>query len=208
VPESRWLEEELIHHLGPVEAPEELWNRIQAPPVRRRSNALGWAAWPVAALLAITAVTATVRQVMRAHAPVDDLNALATDELRELGSDPQKLDFHSSDPLAIQTWVTAKTNLRLTLPTSNGAVRLLGARLIERDRAPIAAVAYRVGEERAALLISRATSGEGTARHVFTKGLSSWSMRGQVYSLACSAKDPRVACVLCHVNPEQSVAVN
>jgi anti-sigma factor RsiW len=210
VSESHWLEEELIHQLGPVEAPEALWDRIQAPPVRRRSATLSWASWPVAALLAITAVTATVRQVMRAHSPAADLNALATEELRELGNDPQRLDFRSSDPVAIQTWVMTKTDLHLDLPIRSGAVQLIGARLIDRDGGPVAAVAYRVGAERAALLISRRGGGDPTATHLFTKrgGLSAWSMHGQVYALACSAKDPQVACLLCHADPEQRVTAN
>jgi hypothetical protein len=142
---------------------------------------------------------------MRAHGPAADLNALAAEELRE-----QILDFRSSDPVAIESWVMAKTHLHLALRTGVGAVSLLGARMIAREGVPVAAVAYRVGNERAALLISRTGSVDPIGRHMFTKvgGVSSWSMGGQVYALACSAKNPQVACLLCHANPEQPEMVN
>jgi hypothetical protein len=35
---SEWVDLQMSHHLAPVQAPDELWQRLQAPrPVRRRT---------------------------------------------------------------------------------------------------------------------------------------------------------------------------
>jgi hypothetical protein len=117
------------------------------------------------------------------------------------------LDLRSEDPLEIRTWVKAKTNIDIELPGS-GAVRLLGARLIRLDGAPIAAVAYKVGDSAATLFVCRkrsVTGGNEPIKHVFSRvnaQLFTWSMREQVYTIASSsAKEPQAACLLCHADP-------
>jgi len=41
---SDWIDLQLAHSLTPVPAPEDLWARIQAPPIRsRRPIAIRWA---------------------------------------------------------------------------------------------------------------------------------------------------------------------
>lgn len=195
MPESRWLEEELLGALGPVEAPRALWDRIHDQPARRQNR---WAVWPVAAVLALMVTGAAVWQAMRGHSPAAGLDALAARELLSAESGPPKLDFDSSDPAAIRAWVKTKTGLNLELPARNPAVRLLGARVIQSGGSPVAAIAYRVGSERAALLVSR-TGAAGGRRHIFAQaGLASWTMRGQAYSIACSGQDPQEGCLLCH----------
>jgi len=128
------------------------------------------------------------------------------EELQDLSSDPPRFDFRSDDPTAIGTWVKSEANIALHLPPEHGVVRLLGVRMIAGGGTPIAAVAYQIGGARAVLLVSPTAPGNRamTAKHAFAKldgarsGVFSWSMRGQVYMLACSAKDPQVGCLLCH----------
>jgi hypothetical protein len=200
VPES-WLERELACELRAVAAPEELWDRIQSPPAPRRENSPGVTWWPVAAALAVMIAGTTAWQVLRS------------------GGDAESLDFRSDDPAAIGGWVKQKTDLALALPPHGGQVRILGARLVEREGAPAAAIAYRIGDVRATLFVARARRpsaiGDRTAgRHrsaktaAFQNGSFSWSARDQVYTLVSSAKDPQIACLLCHANIEHPTAFN
>lgn len=55
----RWLEAELSRHLGPVQAPDGLWDRIQQPTTAVRVRAVAWARWPIAAILTLAAVAGT-----------------------------------------------------------------------------------------------------------------------------------------------------
>jgi hypothetical protein len=56
---SDWLELELAHRLAPVEAPVELWTRVQAANrERRRHSAL--AAWPIAAIVTLILAAGTL----------------------------------------------------------------------------------------------------------------------------------------------------
>ncbi len=207
---SDWLERELTHQLAVVAAPESLWDRIQDGPAPRENRSFEWTRWPIAAALALAIAGATAWQFSAAHRRAGSMQALAIEELQGFS-----IDFHSTDPVAIGTWVKTEANIALHLPPENGAVRLLGARMIAGGETPIAAIAYQVGNARAALLVSRAPgNGTVTPKHAFAKsdnagnGLISWSMGQQVYTLACSGKDPQVACLLCHVGSERPTAVN
>ena len=185
------LQIELARHLEPVSAPEELWDRIQDQP--RRSS---FRFWPVAAALLLTVAGAAAWRISLARDPVSAMEKLAEREL----SAPQEFDLRSSDPLEIRAWVKAKANIDLDLPGS-GAVRLLGARLILLDGAPVAAVGYKVGDSPATLLVCRKRSPSTGNRHVFSRAdasLFTWSMREQVYTIASSSTK---ACLLCHADP-------
>lgn len=62
---SEWLELELAHELAPVEAPNDLWERVRTaarsqPPARRT-----WLAWPVAAIVMILIAVGTLLLVAR-----------------------------------------------------------------------------------------------------------------------------------------------
>jgi hypothetical protein len=125
------------------------------------------------------------------------------------------IDFRSADPAEIAAWVKTESNIALHLPSENGAVRLLGARMIARGEMPIAAITYEVGGARASLLVSQTPPGNHAARpkHAFAtsdnaRNVISWSMGQQTYTLACTAKDPQVACQLCHVGSERPTAIN
>ena len=56
----------------------------------------------------------------------------------ELGA--SSLDFRSDDPAEIRSWVKARVNVDIDLPAGSSRVRLLGARLIRFNGAPVAAV--------------------------------------------------------------------
>jgi len=213
---SDWIERELTHQLAAVAAPESLWDRIQDGPAPRGKRSFEWTRWPMAAALALAIAGATAWQFEGARRPASGMQARALEELQDFSIDPQRFDFRSADPVAIAAWVKTEANIALHLPRENGAVRLLGARMIARGENPIAAIAFEVGGTRAALLVSRTAPGDRTTtpKHAFAKndgarsGLFSWSMDRQVYLLACSAKDPQVACLLCHVGSERPTAID
>jgi hypothetical protein len=231
VPEFRsertapWLELELARQLSPVSAPESLWDRIEQPRVPRRQSRFHRALWPVAAMAALMVSSLAAWRVGIARNPAADIEKLAGQELLGLTGNPRRLDFRSEDPRQIRNWVKANADIDLDLPadrllSGSSDVRLLGARLIERRGTRIAAIAYRVRDGAAALLVSRgrstAEANSATPTHRFARlesagnaWLVSWSMREQVYALASSvANDPQAACLLCHANPPGQTALN
>lgn len=214
-----WLEENLARGLRPVTAPDDLWSRIEQAPVLKVKPSIGKAWWLAAAAAGLLVAGATARQMMRPQNIYADMQALAAHELDVRPGDSQPLDFHSADPTAIRNWVKEKTDLNLSLPAGDGAIRLLGARLIDREGTPAVAVAYKIGDACATLFVSRSapsTQDDDRAgrRHKFVKlvssrgGVFSWSMREQTYTLASAGKNPQVACVLCHAGPESATSLN
>jgi anti-sigma factor RsiW len=208
-----WLEMELARQLSPVAAPESLWDRIQERPVQRRADGFRWELWPVAAALLLMASGGVIWQA-GARDPLADMEKLAAQETRQFHG----LDIRSEDPAEIRTWLKANANIDIALPGS-GAVRLLGARLIPRRGAPVAVVAYRVGDNDATLLVSRkhsVFSGKAASKHVFSRIESaegarffSWRTREQIYTIASSmTKDPQGACLLCHANEPSPATFN
>jgi anti-sigma factor RsiW len=205
VSEFQRLEMELAHHLGPVAAPEALWDRIHEQRTPRRGTS--FRLWPIAAALLLMGSGGIAWRISLARDPVSNMEKLAERELNGLAGSPQELNLRSEDPLEIRTWVKAKTNIDIELP-GGGAVRLLGARLIRLEGTPIAVVAYKVGDSSATLFVCRkrsAAGGNQSTKHVFSRvdaRLFTWSMREQVYTIASpSAKDPQAACLLCHADP-------
>jgi hypothetical protein len=200
VSELQWLEMELARQLGPIEAPEALWDRIHEPRTRHRPTS--FQLWPIAAALLLT-VSGVVAWRISPVGQVPDLPS-AMEKLAELElNGPQRYDLYSADPLEIRTWVKARTNVDLELPGSS-TVRLLGARLILLNGNPVATVAYKVGDSPATLLVCRKRTGALTAKHTFSRisaRVRTWTMRGQVYTIASTAKDPQAACQLCHADP-------
>ena len=206
-----WLETELSRQLGPVSAPESLWDRIEAQQGRPPVRSAHWPLWPIAAVVMLTVAGSVF---WRAAAPT--MQDLALRELR--GSDA--LDFHSDDPVEIRNWVKAKADIDIALPATRpgvGAIRLLGARLVEYQGEPVAAVSYRVGNGSAMLLVSRRQPADGgdvaNRAHRFAPiragngaRLFAWNMRRQEYMIACSdMADPQVACLLCHTSPQTTL---
>lgn len=220
-----WLQTELAHQLGPVAAPESLWNRIQEQQVPRRGSSFRWASWPVAAGLLLMASAGMAWHISRARDRVADMEKLAERELQRFAGGPKRLNLCSGNAMEIRTWLKAKANVDIDLlagrsMAAHGAVRLLGARLIQLHGATIASVAYRADDGVATLLVSRTRSaGRGnaaTSKHLSWRiessrkaRLFSWSMGEQVYTLASSdTKNPRGACLLCHPDARGLTTLN
>ncbi len=202
-----WLEMELARQLGPVAAPELLWDRVQQQQVPRRDRPVSWALWPIAAALLLMASGGAAWRIVRGRDAGAGIARLAEHELRAIVDNSKSLDFRSDDAAQIRTWVKAKTNIDIELPAGRSAVRLLGACVIRLKGTPVAAVAYRVGDDAAALLVMEKGSAT-TSRHLFSRAesagsarLISWRMRQQEYMIAfAGGKDPHGACLVCHVN--------
>jgi len=200
MPDSRamdlWLEAELARQFRPVSAPDALWNRIheQRRPLRVRPERHLIAMWSVAAVA---------------------LLILAAGMFWRLGvtRDPSE-EISSSDAQQIRSWVKAKANIDIRMPDGspfgNHAVRLLGARIIRMQQYSVAVVNYRVGSESAAMLVTdhHATGESRNPGHTSPRisntantTLYSWSLGADDYTIAFSgAREPRAACLLCHVN--------
>jgi hypothetical protein len=199
------LERELSRHLGPVKAPDDLWDRVHGGHRvnSRRSYGMRWQ-WAAAAA-AIVAVVAGIT--------VWQNRTLSDEELavRALSRAPEQLDFRSEDPTELRAWVKDGTGLDIPLTgRAAPAVRLIGASARKGPRR--AEIAYRVGTMDVSLVVSKAPPEEGS-RHTFKKGGSyhganfqSWTMRGQMYTIAAS--DAKMGCVLCHSTGAPRTLVN
>jgi hypothetical protein len=205
---ERWLEPMLERRLCQVAAPEELWARIQRPratqtPSRRLP---GWAL-----ALAGTGLLCMLSWLFfRGHStPVLSPQDLA---IQALARGEEDLDLRVDTVSAIRSWVKSRTGFDIPIasPTAQ-EVRLTGVCAV-RGGAPAIEVAYRVRGHNAALLVSQGsqpTSVDG--KHQFLKcesigktRVSSWTMRGQLYTLAyASHSDLRDECLLCHSGTEQ-----
>jgi len=189
-------EPELSRHLGPVQAPDELWDRVHGVRVvkQRPSRGMTWH-WAAAALAMIAVV---------AGATVWQNREISGEELavRALSRTPDQLQFRSADLAELRTWVKSDTGMDLPLPVRTAAsVQLLGA-YVNRKGTPTAEISYRVAGVDATLVVSQIPL-EGDGRHVFIKSGSfhgtnfqSWTMRGQMYTIASA--DARAGCLLCH----------
>ena len=179
-----WLEAQLSRQLCPVNAPDTLWNRIheQRRPLRvRPQRHLMWSAAAVALLIVAAGMF---------WRPSDEIS--------------------SSDARQIRTWVKAKSNIDIPFPDRPTLGRLVGARIIRMQQYSVAVINYRVGGESATMLVTdrRATDatrnpGHTSPRASNTRGMTlySWSLGPDDYTIAFTgAKEPRAACLLCHVN--------
>jgi hypothetical protein len=190
--QTSWLEAELARQLCPVSAPDALWNRIheQRRPLRVRPERRLIAIWSVAAI-ALLIVAAGMFWRMG------------------VTGDPSE-QITSNDPQQIRSWVKAKSNIDIPLPDQPTLGRLVGARIIRMQQYSVAIVNYRVGRQSAMMLVTdRPATGETrnpghTSPRVSNAGgmaLYSWTLGPDNYTLAFSnAKEPRAACLLCHVN--------
>ena len=201
-----WNEPELSRHLGPVKAPDELWDRGQgAQAVRLRpSRGMPWQ-WAAAALAMVA---------MIAGITVWRNRSLTTEEraVRALARGTEQLQFHSDDLAEIRNWVKAGSDLDIPLRGQPApAVQLIGVSLT-RQGTPAAEISYRVGDMDARLVISKVSS-DGDGRHAFVKSgtfhganFQSWTMRGEMFTIA--AADARVGCLLCHSTGAPRTSVN
>jgi len=215
---SDWLELELAHRLTPVEAPEELWERVQnaqrAPasaswreqrrgvwawPAQRFANGTWPAqrrsvwAWPAAAMAAVTLAVAAWC-VASLCDPVLDIRQLAAAQTGRAAP----LQIQTSDPRAIRLWLRQNTGLDVPLPPAT-SVRLEGARWLGHGSQRVAAVEYRVGGNAVTLLVARADPHRPLPSH--GARVAAWQAHDQVYALASPNSDQvDAACQLCHAS--------
>jgi hypothetical protein len=194
-------ESELRRHLGPVKAPEELWDRVHGAHVVTRvvevrpSRGMTWQ-WAAAALATVAVV---------AGITVWQNRNLSGEEraVRALSRTPEQLQFRSTDLSELRAWVKTDTGLDVPLPVhTSSSVELVGAYVSRKGSTPTAEISYRVGGMDATLVVSKIPM-DGDGRHAFVKSGSyhgssfqSWTMRGQMYTIASA--DAKVGCLLCH----------
>ncbi len=208
--DDTWLTPVLEQNLRQVSAPKGLWDRIGNPREPR-----AWSIFPLLALLSsFTVIAAAI------WASGSSLNNQAASTqafaIQALTHGPA-LDLQQGTLPEIRAWVKARTGLDLPLPSETSRrIRLKGVCEIKGAALSIE-VAYRVSGHDAALLVSKAgPSAAGDARHRFLKcestsgaRVSSWIMRGQLYTLAYAAPgDLREECLLCHNAARPMTQVN
>jgi hypothetical protein len=205
-----WNEPELKRHLGPVHAPQELWDRVHhAPAVThvvklRPARKMAWQ-WAAAALATVAIVTGVALWRNR------DISGEER-AVRALSRTPEQLEFRSENLTEVRAWVKSGTGLDVPLPgRTSPVVRMIGAH-VSRTGVPIAEISYRVGDADATLVVSKIPM-TGDGRHAFVKSGSyhgtsfqSWTMRGQMYTIASA--DARVGCLLCHSTGAPRTSVN
>ena len=204
------LDPVLKKHLGRVEAPANLWNHVRGHVAIRRTW-VSWGAWAtVAAALVVSAGGWTLLQQLRTP------QSMEAQAVAALNQGARDLGLQTESAGEVRNWVKKSSGIDIPLPPKHTAmVRIIGAS-ITTDRNPIAQVSYQVGEYRAALLVTKDPTGKTTYPHheardsdpYETARVSSWSMKGQSYTLAWSAPgEARVACLLCH-GTEPAVGVS
>jgi hypothetical protein len=182
--ENDWIEKELARQLTPVRAPDSLWSRVESARRSQRSSPqAGWILWPAVAMMLLFASGDLLWEIGKARASITPL----TEQDLEAVADGSACDFKSSDPAQIERWVKAKTSMNVNLSCGRpGNAQLVGARLIRKHGAVIAAIAYQVGNDAATLLV--------TDKHFLFR----WNRE---YSIAWSgSKDNPGACNQCHVD--------
>lgn len=167
------FEAELTRHLGPVEAPGQLWGRIRGA---REQDGKQHRSWGVRHWAAVSLATLALAAGIRVGVN------------RALSRATAQVEFRSGDPAELRAWIKTGTGMDVPLPDRIApSVHLMGASHTSKT----AEISYRVGSLDTALVVSNAKA-EDDGRHT----LLSWTMRGQIYTIA--AADARLGCILCH----------
>ncbi|MEO8096439.1 MAG: hypothetical protein ABI811_01970 [Acidobacteriota bacterium] len=189
------IDDVLQKHLGRVPAPDQLWQQIHRP-ARAVPTGTAWMAWAAAAAtIVLTAGGWTLWQKQQKPVSVESLAVTA------LNRTTDNLPLHSEDASQVRSWVKANSGIDIPLPPQHSPlVRIIGAN-VTTNGVPVAEVSYQVGEYRAALMVTKDPTGATTyPNHDLRKArVSSWSMKGQSYTLAfASPGESSLACLLCH----------
>jgi hypothetical protein len=93
-----------------------------------------------------------------AHGPSADLEALATEELRDATAGSAKFDIRSDNFDEVQRWVKARMDVDIrpaadAFPGNKG-VHVIGARVIRYDGRSVGVITYRVGSDFATLVLT------------------------------------------------------
>lgn len=196
------IEDLLERHLAPGPAPQELWTRVQAPATTRSRPVFRKLAWSVAALLICAGVVSSFRES-------GSVKAGEAAALQALGRATGDVEFRSDKPAEIRAWILTNTGMDVPLP-ENPQVRLTGA----SRTAGTVEIAYKIGDQRANLVVSKAPKtktkhGQLTQESLASLQTYSWTRDGIQYTLACSAPgELQAACSLCHVDSQWQTALN
>ena len=112
------FEPELSRHLGPVKAPDELWDRVQQQRGTRageRTRTPAWGKswiWVAAAAAAIAGLAIGVSVVRNRNLSLEELAVAA------LGRSPDHLQFRSTEAPAVRAWVKSGTGLDVPMPSA------------------------------------------------------------------------------------------
>jgi hypothetical protein len=199
---KQWLPAILRRDLAQVEAPAELWYRVQGASAAAPRHPRRPLAWTLAVALVIVAAVLAVR----AREEPAPLAASAAGVV-----EPARIEFQSGDPAQIRAWLNRKAGIDVALPgVLEPSIRLLGASVVNRSE-PAIQVVYMAGDREATLLVEK-TSQSSAIRHADLRaepnasGKITWVMRGQRYTLQCfepggfGREDARIACLLCHTS--------
>ena len=196
---SEHLDPVLKKHLARVAAPPNLWSHVRGP-VRAQAVRGSWAVAAIA-LVAVVAGGWTLWDQLRAPVTAEAMAIAALDR------NPADLSFRTEGGAAIRKWLKANAGIDVPLPPKHSSViRIQGAR-VSGETNRIAEVSYQVGEFKAALLVTKNPTGvTAYPKHDFRGSnpfeaarVTSWSLKGQSYTLAWTAPGEfRTACLLCH----------
>jgi len=194
----------LENQLRQVRAPGELWARVDAamaPAAAPPQTDSGYRIrWVLAAAAMLLLAVGTLWQFTVQDPRVQVQRAA----LREAGE--HRLDLHTGNCAELRDWLKHNADLDIPIPEHPGA-ELLGARIIQRPGARIAAIAYRIAGGAATLFVARRRGSSEGPHHAemqmasFSGGeLISWSMRDKVYAMvSAGGPDLHAGCRLCHV---------
>ena len=146
--QNRNLERVLTKHLAPVEAPQELWNRIRQPERTSAHTHSLWTAWAAAAATIALSVGGWAYWQLHRENPVS-IQTMALSALKHQSGD---MELRTEDATAVRQWVKSHSGLDIPmLPRHSSWVKIIGASITGSDD-KIAEVSYQVGEYKAALL--------------------------------------------------------
>jgi hypothetical protein len=209
------LDPVLSRHLGEVRAPADLWDRIQHPGMKPSRSPVRT---PLYVLVAVMLAAAAAWSLLPRLSGSPSAQELA---LQALARSPEDLEFRADEVNEIRDWVKSRTSLDIPLPerTPEG-IRLTGACAVKNGSHGVE-VAYCVRGHNAALLVSKASPAIGGDRtHRFLRceavggrRISSWIMRGQLYTLAYAVGhdvrgDVGEECLLCHSGVQHLTFLN
>jgi hypothetical protein len=194
-PESGRVEQRLAHSLRRVEAPAELWDRVNAA-----VTATDRPRMPRAVVPALAAALASVAAF--ALAPVNHSHSNAVSIHRAWTEQRIPLDFYTADA----SEAAAFAGLPVSFEAGHGGTgsprpRIEGVRRLGADAVLLA---LRTGPMPASLLIEAAEAAERkqvAAECAEGYTVYTWSRGGRKYSLvAADAASARVVCRLCHAS--------
>jgi hypothetical protein len=199
---SENLDPILKKQLGRVNAPPNLWAHVQGRAAANHPTPSFWGARAFAAAAVVAVVAGGWTMWNESQPKTVESMAIAA-----LDHQPEQLELRTEDATTIRKWVRANAGIDIPLPPKHSDVIRISGASVNREGPSIAQVSYEVGQFRAALLVTKDPSGVTRyPKHDFQGSnslkaaqVTSWSLKGQAYTLAWTAPGEfRTACLLCH----------